>query len=87
LKHHFSRNDEDILHLTYTNHRGEIKTFKLDATQVKVRSLLKKKLQTLREQVAQGRMNRDEYGKRQPQTVIGYLSEIAIGQKVEEEGK
>ena len=57
---HLYNNDEDILHLTYTNHRGEKKIFKLDANQVKVRSLLKKKLRTLREQVAQGRLNRAE---------------------------
>ena len=47
-----------------------------------MRSLLKRKLQTLREQVAQGRMNRADNGYREPQTVIGYLSKIAIGQKV-----
>ena len=35
--------------------------------------------------MAQGRMNRADNGYREPQTVIGYLSKIAIGQKVQEE--
>ena len=78
----FSENDDDILHLTYTNHRGEKKIFKLDATQVKVRNLLKKKLDMLRDQVAQSRIKKDYNGHREPQTVIDDLSDLAIGHKV-----
>jgi hypothetical protein len=46
------------LYLDYINHRGEKKTFKLDQGQVKVRKVLQQKLNTLRMQVNQARINK-----------------------------